>query len=603
MLDRAEPWQQQGKWREALTLFEQARDLVGERGPEDLRREVEGRVWQLELVKVLDAIRQQKVLLVEGTFDESRADPEYEAAFARAGLASAGDDPAAVARRVEGLRVREQVVAALDDWALTTKGPERRAWLLQVARHLDPDPLWRDRFRRPDVWDDRAALEELAARADLARLSPSLVSVLARRLWSTGGNPVPLFKRAQALHPTDFLLSFDLGLALGTYAAKPEEAEGYFRTALAVRPESSTAWYNLGTAQLTQGRRDEAVAAFERVIALDPKKAGAHTNLGIALREKGRLREAVAAHQEAVALDPNDANAHYNRGVALYAQGRVDEALAAYERAVALNPDYAMAHINRGAALQVRGRLDEAVAAYGKGIALNDHYAEAHCNLGIALLDLGRFAEALAAMRRGHELGSRQPSWRTPSAAWVKECERLVELDCQLPAVLRGDVEPGDATFCLGLARVCRYKKRYRDAARFCADAFERQPQLAEGRSPPHRYKAACFAALAGAGQGVDPAADEAECMRLRHQALGWLRAELAAWRDAAEKGPNAEAARRALTHWKGDKDLTGVRDAGALAKLPEEERADWRRFWADVDDLLARLERTPEPKGKESPP
>src|SRR5262249_37226830 len=142
MLDRAEQWQQQAKWREALALLEQARDLVGEAGPEDLRREVVGRLGQLELVKALDDIRQKKVLLVEGNYDESRADPEYELAFARAGLGSPGDDPAAVARQVKGLWVREQVVAALDDWAGATRVKERRAWLLRLARLLDPDPLW-----------------------------------------------------------------------------------------------------------------------------------------------------------------------------------------------------------------------------------------------------------------------------------------------------------------------------------------------------------------------------------------------------------------------------------------------------------------------------
>jgi hypothetical protein len=43
------------------------------------------------------------------------------------------------------------------------------------------------------------------------------------------------------------------------------------------------------------------------------------------------------------------------------------------------------------------------------------------------------------------------------------------------------------------------------------------------------------------------------------------------------------------LRHWQTDADLAGVRDADALAALPESERAAWRALWTRVDALLAR--------------
>jgi hypothetical protein len=33
--------------------------------------------------------------------------------------------------------------------------------------------------------------------------------------------------------------------------------------------------------------------------------------------------------------------------------------------------------------------------------------------------------------------------------------------------------------------------------------------------------------------------------------------------------------------------DCAGVRDADALDKLPEAERAEWRKLWADVDAVV----------------
>ena len=42
----------------------------------------------------------------------------------------------------------------------------------------------------------------------------------------------------------------------------------------------------------------------------------------------------------------------------------------------------------------------------------------------------------------------------------------------------------------------------------------------------------------------------------------------------------------RTLKHWQEDTDLVGLRDAAALAKLPEAERAEWQKLWAEVESL-----------------
>jgi hypothetical protein len=77
-----------------------------------------------------------------------------------------------VAARIRSSAVGEQLVAALDDWALGTNDPKRRAWVLGVARRAGPDD-WRDRFRGAKVWRERAALGALAGELlrDEARLA------------------------------------------------------------------------------------------------------------------------------------------------------------------------------------------------------------------------------------------------------------------------------------------------------------------------------------------------------------------------------------------------------------------------------------------------
>jgi hypothetical protein len=74
------------------------------------------------------------------------------------------------------------------------------------------------------------------------------------------------------------------------------------------------------------------------------------------------------------------------------------------------------------------------------------------------------------------------------------------------------------------------------------------------------------------------------------------LRADLALWGKQAEGGtPQARAlVQKTLRHWQEDADLAGLRDAAALAKLPEAERAEWKKLWADAEETLKKVAARP---------
>jgi Tfp pilus assembly protein PilF len=302
---------------------------------------------------------------------------------------------------------------------------------------------------------------------------------------------------------------------------------------------------------------DRAIACFRKAIAAEPKDAKAHTNLGAALKAKGDVGGAITCYRRAIALDPKLAPAHYNLGLALYGKKDVGGAIACYRKAIALQPKH----------------------------------AEAHCNLGHALREQGSFPEALRCLKAGHKLGSRRPGWRYPSAAWVQTAQRLVELDGKLLRVLGGKAQPKDAAERLNLAWLAQqpYKRQYAAAARLYAEAFAAKRARADLLAR-HRYNAACASALAAAGKGEGAKPEDKERARLRAQALDWLKADLAGWAKFAEGTPEQRLRlRQTLTHRRGDADLAGVRDEGALAKLPEEERKRWGELWAEVDALLRR--------------
>jgi tetratricopeptide (TPR) repeat protein len=399
------------------------------------------------------------------------------------------------------------------------------------------------------------------------------------------------------LDSKDVKAHYNMGLAL-VANGKPDDAAACWRKAIDLDPTYAQAHLCLG-AVLCDHKRDydAAIACFHRAIALDPKDARAHSNLGHAQGAKGQLDAALASCRKAVEIDPTLAMAHNNLGNALNAKGRLDEAIASYRQALELDPDVPFAHDNlaialyrQGNALNAKGQIDEAIASYRKAIDLVPTYAEAHCNLGHALRNKGRFAEAVAALRRGHELGTKHPGWRYPSAGWVREAERLAALEAKLSAFLKGEFKPKDTAERLGLVGVCQAKNLPAAAVRLSADAFAADPKLADDLQASHRYNAACSAALAAAGRGADAGKlDDKERTRLRKQALDWLRADLALRTRQLESGPpsNRAEAQQALQHWQQDGDLASLRDKDALAKLPAEERAAFTKLWADVAVLL----------------
>jgi Flp pilus assembly protein TadD len=348
---------------------------------------------------------------------------------------------------------------------------------------------------------------------------------------------------------------------------------------------------NLGNAYQRQGKLDLAERSFRESIRLDPSDSYVHFNLGNLLSRQDRPDEAITSYQEAVRLEPKLFQAHSNLGSALEAVGRLDEAIAAHRRAIEINPRDEKNHVNLGSTLERARRLDEAAAAYRESTRVKPDYAMGHFNLGKVIYRQGRFPEALESLRRGHELGRKTPRWNRPSGEWVGRCERMIEFDRRLTAVLAGTDRPsGDDR--LAFAELCAIRHRPAAAAGFYAEVFAARPELADDQWAGHRYTAACVAALAGCRRGEDdPPPDDAARAKWRKQALDWLRAELAARTKLVSAPKSAPTVREVLDDWQRDPDLAGVRDSDGLARLPEEERAAWRQFWAEVDALRARAD------------
>jgi tetratricopeptide (TPR) repeat protein len=404
---------------------------------------------------------------------------------------------------------------------------------------------------------------------------------------------VKAYRAAIDLNPAYFPAHFNLGNALMAGKQWPEAAAAY-RAAVALDPRHTAAHYALGFACARQGDVQGAIVQYRRVIELDPNHRQAHLNLGVILCDvKHDYDGAIPLFRRAVALDPNDTHAHYNLGTALSGKGDIDGAIQSYRRALELDPSKAVFHNGLGGALAKKGNLEEAEASFRRALQLDPQFALAHINLGTALRLRGEFAEALAALQRGHDLGSRQKGWTIPSAELVRQARALADLDRRAAAILKGEAKSKSPAELLRLGRFCLEQKKHpAAAARLYADALAAEPALADDLAKGDRLAAAQAAALAGCGRGRDAATvGDVGRAQLRRQALSWLRADLVLWQQKVGGAEKRTAAREALGRWQRAADLAGVRDSGALARLPEAEREAWRQLWADVSALRKQAE------------
>jgi len=161
---------------------------------------------------------------------------------------------------------------------------------------------------------------------------------------------------------------------------------------------------------------------------------------------------------------------------------------------------------------------------------------------------------------------------------------------------LRGTEKPANAAEQIELAKLSLLKKANAAAAQFFRDAFNADPKLAEDVTKGTRYDAACAAALAGCGRGLDAdKLDDRERSRWRRQALDWLGQDLMWWGKEVGKG-NAQtnaSVRECMRHWQTDDDLAGLREPSGLDKLSPDERQECLALWKKVAAVLSRAQTT----------
>jgi len=179
-----------------------------------------------------------------------------------------------------------------------------------------------------------------------------------------------------------------------------EQARAIYHQMLELEPEYFDALHMLGVISGRTNDPARAIEWIEKAIAVNPNSASAYSNRGNALSALKQYQAAVASYDQAIVIKPDYADAYFNRGKALYELKQYQAAIASYDQAIAIKPDNADAYCDRGAALNELKRHQAAIASYNKAISIAPNHAKAFCNCGAAWYELDQHQTALECYNR-----------------------------------------------------------------------------------------------------------------------------------------------------------------------------------------------------------
>jgi tetratricopeptide (TPR) repeat protein len=179
-------------------------------------------------------------------------------------------------------------------------------------------------------------------------------------------------------NPDNARIQYSMGLEMAD-RERFDEAEQYFRRALAGNPYHMMSRVALGRALHDQGRYVEAITVYETVKDVDGKLDDL---LQVNLNEA--YQKAIEKYQQWLAKDPGNARLHYSLGTVYSRSKRVTEGIEQYQKAVSLDPDFRDALFNLASSYEAIGEAGWAAAYYERMLAVDapaddlSRYAQQH---------------------------------------------------------------------------------------------------------------------------------------------------------------------------------------------------------------------------------
>ncbi len=159
----------------------------------------------------------------------------------------------------------------------------------------------------------------------------------------------------------------------------------------------------LATYQTERKQYAQARTNLEKAIALDPNTPSAYFQLGVIDLSTGRATAGISHFEKAISLKPDYPLYHLNLGIADFQAQRIDQAIPEFRQALALNPDLTVGRLLLAQALAVSDSLTAAAVEYRKVLAVEPANAKALRGLGFCYIRAANYPEAVKTYRAATE--------------------------------------------------------------------------------------------------------------------------------------------------------------------------------------------------------
>lgn len=301
------------------------------------------------------------------------------------------------------------------------------------------------------------APQEIAALADAARTRPREV-----------------FLAQAARFAAVWQHNFGAQSALGALYASLglfDQAEGAFRTALALNAADAEAQFMLGVTLHELGRHEEACS----LLAALPGNPDAETYLGLALEGLGQFEAACAAFETALSRDPRNPRALNNLGACRMALRRYEDAAAVLQQALGLEPDYLDAALNLADVWIAQGDIARSRALIEHFLQRSPRNPDLHAKLADVLVRGGTPAQAIAVYERALSLAPTQADIHASLGKAWHELGDLTRAAAHLTRAIA--LDPDNARFLTDYGIVLEEAGKRREAIAAFEQASTLDPQ------------------------------------------------------------------------------------------------------------------------------
>jgi choline-sulfatase len=331
---------------------------------------------------------------------------EMEAAWQRRGAGRRQEpvevDPEAKARLAALGYVGSFVATAVDKaQRANLADPKDKVHLFNMITHA------RDLTKQEDAFDEVVATLKKVLDEDPKVIDAWFMLGNVHAARGKAEQAIGFFKRALELKPDDEMAVINMANAYRNLGRDEEALVGYQRF-LQLDPRNAQVRYEAAQILIDRGQFDEAAKHLQETLALEPKLAAARNALGVIAIRRGDLAAAEREIKAAIDQKPDVRLAHFNLALIAEQRGQPQVAIDEYQREIATHPNAFKAAFNLGKLYEQMGNRRAQESAFKRAIEMNPGFAEGHFYLAKLYLDENReLDQAITLARRGLELNPR----------------------------------------------------------------------------------------------------------------------------------------------------------------------------------------------------